>query len=243
MHRMRRYFVSVGLPLTVALILTAPGDRQARAELIQPNAPRTYPEIAGDTDGALSYTYNPTSQTGDLHLANTPLMLAAGPIVADELTIQPNPDGTRSQVLDVTLDSAGKLVAAPGNTYELYGTIVAGGQTYSGLLLKGVPTAFGAQPRDPLDARSSDAFDLGVKITGGQLAAAFGPDAYMQIVPKCESTFTGSFHQSFTSHTPTSTFQAEHAPSASAIPEPTTLALCLAGGCGLAMRRRIRSRQ
>ena len=241
MHRMRRYFVTVGLPLTLALI--ASGDRRARAELIQPNAPRTYPEIASDTDGSLSYTYNPTSQTGDLHLANTPLMLAAGPTVADEVTIQPNTDGTRSQVLDVTLDSAGKLVNAASNTYELYGTIVAGGQTYTGLLLKGVPTAFGSQIHDPLNAQSSDAFDLGVKITGGQLAAAFGPDAYMQIVPKCDSTFTGSFQQNFTSSMPTSTVQAEHAPSAFSIPEPTTLALFLAGGFGLAMRRRMGRRR
>ena len=240
MHRMRFFFALVGLPLALT---AAPTGRQARADLIQTNAPRLYPEIASDDDGSLSYAYNSTSKTGDLHLANTPLMLAAGPAVADEVAITPKSDGTRSQVLDVTLDSAGKLVTSASNTYELYGTIVAGGQTYTGLLLKGVPTAFGSQVHDPLNAQSSDTFDLGVKITGGQLAAAFGPDAYMQIVPKCESTFTGSFAQNFTSGMPSTTVQAEHAPSSSSIPEPTTLALFLAGSFGLAMRRRIRNRR
>ena len=45
------------------------------------------------------------------------------------------------------LDRNGHLVDDPENSYALYGTVVLGGQTFSGLLLEGKPTAFGARAR------------------------------------------------------------------------------------------------
>ena len=38
----------------------------------------------------------------------------------------------------------GVLTAGPSNTYALYGTIIAGGETYTGLLLSGTPKSFGS---------------------------------------------------------------------------------------------------
>ena len=72
----------------------------------------------------------------------------------------------------------------------MYGTVVVGGQTYHGLLLKGTPTSFGSMNRD--------VFDLNMTITGGALQPFFGNDAYLRIAPGGQSTFDGSFTRDFT---------------------------------------------
>src|SRR5207249_2578548 len=156
----------------ILALTTLPG-RPAAADLIRPNASPSYPDIASDVNGVQNFTFHPETQTGVFTVTNTPYLLVGGPSVADEFAILPNSDGVRRQAVSLTLDSSGKLLDDPGNSYELYGTIVTKGQTYSGLLLKGVPTNFGAQDLGPVGIQGTDVYDLDLKITGGALAANF----------------------------------------------------------------------
>jgi hypothetical protein len=233
MHRMR------GLVAQAALILacaTALGI-QAHAELIRPKAVRAYPDIAADINGVQTYTYNPATQTGTFQVTNTPYLLAQGPSNAGESQIQPNDDGTRQQVVSLRLDRNGRLIDDPANSYALYGTVVLGGQTFSGLLLEGKPTAFGAVAPGAatVGTPGTDVFDLSMKITGGALADRFGKDLYMRIIPKA-NTFDGQFTRDFSGSAAKSNTRGYHAPSV--VPEPTPLVFLLACGAGLALWRR-----
>ena len=60
MHRMRCLVAQVGL-ISVALIALA---TEVSAELIRPRAGRAYPDIAAHVHGVQTYTYNPTTRTG-----------------------------------------------------------------------------------------------------------------------------------------------------------------------------------
>ena len=84
--------------------------------------------------------------------------------------MQPEQDGTLTQSLKMKLDRKGRLIESPLNRFEIRGTVVIGERIYEGLLLEGRPTAFGAGGQDVSIARSSDVFDLNMKITGGELA-------------------------------------------------------------------------
>src|SRR5262249_12251372 len=134
MHRMRRLAVTLGL----ALLALAAVDRPASAALIRNPATRSYPDISANINGVVTYTYNSSTGTGNFNATNTPYLIAGGPTSADEFAVTPNADGIRRQSINLTLDSQGNL-SGSGNTYELYGTVSAGGQTFSGLLLKGTP--------------------------------------------------------------------------------------------------------
>jgi hypothetical protein len=221
----------------VAWTVLAAWGSSARADLIRTDAPRAYPDIAADINGVVNYTYNPATRTGVFNITNTPYLLAGGPQTSEEFAVSPTADGVRRQVLNVTLNQNGRLVANPGNRYELYGTVTTGNQTYSGLLLKGTPIAFGSQftPAGPGQPAVS-LFDLNINITGGELASAFGPDVYIQYMPELNNTFQGRFDTGFTAAKATSNTRAYHAPLPFPAPEPTTLALLLAGGAGLAYR-------
>ncbi len=82
--------------------------------------------------------------------------------------------GSKSSPYNDARNSTGRLIAGDSsNSYELRGTVSAGGKTYGGILLTGVPTAFGWNSATTL------IFDLNLKITGGSLAQQFGPDAYL----------------------------------------------------------------
>jgi hypothetical protein len=214
---------------------------------------RAYPDIAADINGVQTYTYNPVTQTGMFQVTNTPYLLALDPSKAGELEIAPNGDGTRRQVVSLMLDRNGRLVDNPENSYALYGTVVLGGQTFSGLLLEGKPTAFGAkvvasaaqadaaQDQDAVAEAevgpAKDVFDLNMKITGGALAGRFGSDLYMRVVAAAD-TFDGQFTRDFWSRAARSNTRTYRV--SKNVPEPSTLLIVLAcvAGLGLWQRRR-----
>jgi len=255
MHRMRSLAARAGVTLVCALASAT----QAPAELIRPKAVRAYPEVAADINGVQTYTYDPVTQTGTFQVTNTPYLLALSPTNTGESPVQPIADGTRRQVVSLTLDRDGHLVDDPENTYALYGTVVLGGETFSGLLLQGKPTAFGAMalereprptersgagPGAPSGAASAgstskDVFDLSMRITGGLLANRFGRDLYMRIAPRVD-TFDGQFTRDFSGSSARSNTWGERA--SRNVPEPSTWIIVLVCGAGLVLwRRRFRS--
>ncbi len=238
MHRMRRFAVLAGLALSVLPLV----GQSASAALIRPSAGRAYPDIAADINGVVSYAYNASTQTGNFHMTNTPYLIAGGSTAAQEYAITPDSDGIRQQIINVTLDKNGNLMAGSSNTYALYGTVVADGQTYSGELLTGTPTKFGSQDLGAVGIEGSDAFDLDIKITGGLLSQFFGDEAYMRLTPELQSTFVGKFDQDFSAAKATSNTRSYNSPQPFPVPEPTTLLVLLAGsGVGLMHRRRMRA--
>jgi hypothetical protein len=239
MHRLCRLAAVSGLVLAS---LAATGQK-ASAALIRNPADRAFPDISANINGVVNYVYDPTTQTGNFHVTNTPYLIAGGPTADQEFAVNPNAsDGVRQQILNVTLDSQGNLVQGGINTYSLYGTINAGGQTFSGLLLQGTPTKFGSLDLGSA-AQGMSVFDLEMNITGGALAKYFGPDAYMRIVPELNSTFQGRFDQNFSAIKATSNTRAYHSPQPFPIPEPTTLLIVLLGGAGVVYRHRSRLRR
>jgi len=235
MHRMHRFAILSGLILTTMSTF----GRPASADLIRNPAGRSYPDISANINGVVNYAYDSSTATGNFHVTNTPYLIAGGKTAATEYAVTPDTDGSRRQVLNVALDSKGNILPGTGNTYELYGTVTAGTQTFSGLLLKGTPTAFGSLDLGSV-ASDSDIFDLEMNITGGALAPYFGSEAYMRITPELESTFTGRFDQNFSASKATSNTRAYHSPQPFPVPEPTTLLVVLAGGLGMAYRHRRR---
>jgi hypothetical protein len=227
-----------GLVASLTFALSAP----ASADLIMPDPARAYPDVAADVNGVVNYTYDPSTQTGDFHVTNTPYLLAGGPTTDAEFNVMPNSNGIRQQIVNIALDQNGNFVSNPGNSYELWGTVTAGGQTYSGLLLKGVPTAFGSQYRPPTGSQGSAIFDMNINVTGGALASAFGRDVYMSIQPELQISFDGNFNKNFSAAKATSNTRAYHAPLPFPAPEPTTMAILLAGGTfGILYRARKRA--
>jgi len=238
MHRMRHYVVLTGLVWASTTLFVS----QATADLIRPAAGRSFPDIAADINGVVRYTFDSSSQTGLFSVTNTPYLIAGGPNSDQEFIIQPNADGVRRQVLTIALDANGNIKADdPANSYELYGTINAGGQTFSGLLLKGTPTDFGSQDLGSVGISGSDAFDAALRIDSGALKPFFGSDTYIRITPELESTFVGLFDRDFSGVKATSNARTYNAPFPFPIPEPTTVLVLLAGGVGL-IRRHRRSR-
>jgi len=235
MHRMRHYVVLTGLVWASTTLFTS----QATAVLIRPAAGRSYTDAAGNINGKVQYTFDSSSQTGIFTMTNTPYLIAGGPNPDQEFVIHPNDDGVRRQVLTVALDANGNILADdPTNNYEMWGTINAGGQTFSGLLLKGAPTLFGYQDLDPVGIPSSDVFDAALRIDSGALKPFFGTDNYIRITPELESTFVGLFDRDFSGVKATSNTRTYNAPFPFPIPEPTTVLVLLAGGVGLIHRRR-----
>lgn len=234
MHRMRRLVAMAGLALA-GLPFWADS---ASAALIKPAAGRAYPDIAGDINGVVQYTYSAANGSGNFHVTNTPYLIAGGPTSAQEYGIVPNENGVRQQIINLTLDKDGNLIAGPSNTYALYGTITAEGQTYSGLLLTGTPKSFGFQDLDSVGVLGSDIFDLEMDVTGGELADFFGAEAYVRITPELQSTFQGRFDESFSASKATSNTRSYNAPQPFPVPEPTALVILAVGGIGGLIHRR-----
>ncbi|CAN5822250.1 hypothetical protein BH23PLA1_BH23PLA1_32770 [soil metagenome] len=216
---------------------------QADASLLKPDATRSYPDIAADINGTVSFD----AETGVFEVINTPYLIAGGNSAASEFPILPTADGVRSQVLRLRLDSSGNLLDDPINTYEMHGHIEANGEVFSGLLLKGNPTDFGYLNLGPVTGSDGtsidlgvDLFDVDVDVTDGALAEFFGDSFYMRITPELESTFNGNFAEDFTALKATSNTRSYVSEHPFPIPEPTTIAVLLAGGLGLAYRHRRR---
>ncbi len=238
MSRMRRVVALTG----VALLSSSLWAGSTTAALIKPEAGRAYPDIAADINGTVSYTYNGSTETGLFQVTNTPYLMAGGPTSALEFAVNPDASGLRQQMLSLNLDKTGALIAGPTNTYALYGSIVSGGETYTGLLLSGTPTAFGFQDLDSVGINAVDVFDVNVQITGGAMADFFGSEAYIRITPELESTFHGSFVENFSAQKATSNTRtySEHQPFP--VPEPTTLVVLALGGLGMIHLHRRRQR-
>ncbi len=243
MHRMR-YFTAL---LTLSAGLLGLAGSPASAALLKPGATRSYPDIAADINGKVMFDYDEASNTGIFNVTNTPYLIAGGSTATSEFAVNPNTDGVRTQVFNIKVDGAGNLVMDAGNTYELYGSITAGDQTFSGLLLKGTPKEFGSLDLDGVLGAGAtsglgvDIFDANIDITGGSLARFFGDSAYLRITPELESTFSGSFSEDFTALKATSNTRAYGSPEPFPIPEPTAVAVLLAGGAGFLYRRRRRA--
>lgn len=236
MDRMRRLVALAGLALVGSALWASP----VSAELIRPAAGRAYPDIAADINGTVNYTFNGSTQTGNFHMTNTPYLIAGGASSSQEYPINPTSGGLRQQVVNVTLDKDGKLISGPSNTYTLYGTVEAAGQTFTGLLLSGTPTSFGFRDLDSVGVPSVDIFDLEVDITGGALKQFFGEEAYIRLTPELDSTFHGSFTTNFSAAKATSNTRSYVSPQPFPVPEPTTLMVFAVAGLGLTQRRRLR---
>jgi PEP-CTERM motif len=237
MHRMRRFLVLVGL--AVSSITFA--SQSASAALLKPNADRSFPDISADINGKVNYTYDSSAGNGLFNVTNTPYLIAGGPTSNLEFNVQPDANGIRQQILNVALDSSGNILANdPRNSYQLFGSVTANGQTFTGLLLQGKATAFGSQDLGSLGIQGTSIFDVNLNITGGALAAYFGADAYMRITPELQSTFTGLFNTDFSAVKATSNTRAYHSPSPFPVPEPATLIVLLAGSAGMVVRHRRR---
>jgi hypothetical protein len=234
MHRMRRLVVLAGLALVSSPLLAG----SASAALIRPSAGRAYPDIAADINGVVSYTWSSSTGTGQFHVNNTPYLIAGGPTSASEFGVAPNGDGIRQQVINLVTDGNGNLLTNATNSYALYGTIVADGQTYQGLLLSGTPTAFGYQDLDSVGIQGSDVFDLEIDVTGGALADYFGSSAYIRVTPELLSTFTGRFDADFSAAKATSNTRSYNSPQPFPVPEPAAVVVLLAGGLGWVHRHR-----
>jgi len=243
MQRMQRDFPRIGLSVWLFVLLGL--GNQVRGDLIRPKAVRSYPDIAGDIVGAQTYTFDPTSKTGVFLVTSEPQLIALGP-GGEMASVTPDQEGTLSQKLRLKLDQNGHVVDNPENRFQLYGSVVIGNQVYRGLLLEGRPTDFGAQLQNGRFITGLDVFDLNLRITGGKLAAAFGPEAYLRIMPQANSTFHGSFAASFSGERPLTSLRAMQKRLPWATPEPAPLVIMLTAGAGLAIRRlalRPKSRQ
>ena len=232
----RRSYLLAGL-LASALLQVAVG---ARGDLIRPTPARGYPEIAGDVSGSQTYSFDPVTKTGTFHVVSSPHALGLGPASENMVPILPNADGTLEQSLRVVLDEKGRLVDLPSNTFQLRGTVVIGGKTFSGLLLEARPVSFGARNRSGTSGSPGmDAFDLDMKITSGELNKVFGPDVYLRIVPQADSTFRGEFTSDFSGERPLTDLRPNaRAPRPHyAVPEPSTILIFLAGSLILMLGR------
>ncbi len=192
MHRMRRFLALTGL---VALWLGLSGPR-ASADLLHPSTdPQTYPDIIANLGKGVSYSYDAGAQQGVFHLKNTAYVLVTGTDASAEWDITPTSDGSRYQMLNVTLDKNGNFVDDPGNLYQLFGTVTANGQTFTGLLLEGKPIDFASSNVGGVTQFQSD-----LKLDGnGALSSFFGPNSFISLIAETGNGFTGlSFQQDFT---------------------------------------------
>jgi hypothetical protein len=239
MQRMHRLSLTAGLTVLFCSTIASTSS----AALLRPNDTRQYPDITAFANGYQTYTYDQKSQTGVFQLSNAPFLLTSGTTSSGgfiESPINATSDNIQSETLTAVLDKDGNLVSSPKNSFQVYGTVVIGGQTYTGLLLSGTPTAFGSQTLKPL-VNNEDLFDLTLKITGGTLASLYGSDAYIRVTSEANSTFDGVFTTDFSSEKVlTNTHPVALLNSASPVPEPAALFVLLAFGAGLFYRGRRR---
>jgi hypothetical protein len=219
------------IAVVVGVIIGLP---RVHGDLIRSNPARSFPGIAGDIVGLQTYRFDPETQTGTFEVQNAPHLVTLGPSAKDMFRMLPKLDGTLTQSLSMKLDRNGRLVQSPDNKFEIHGRVTIGDRTYQGLLLEATPTAFGAGVKREPEQKKSEVFDLNMTITGGELAEAFGSEAYMRIVPQSGSTFNGEFTADFSSEKPMINLQAKPKNVLPApVPEPSILLILLTCGAGL----------
>lgn len=242
MQRMHRSFVVGVFALSLAAFSPA-----ASADLLRPKDTREFPDLTAFANGYQTYSYDSASRTGTFQLANVPFLLTQGKNTDgsfNETNIGKTDDGIQTQKITAVLDANGKLVDSPLNTFQVYGKVVLDGQTYSGLLLQGTPTAFGSQTLKPT-VDGEDLFDMNLQITGGSMADLYGKNAYMRITAEANSTFNGVFTTAFASEKVLTNVHTVSSVLPQPAPEPATLYVLLACGAGLFYRgrRRIAARE
>ena len=238
MQRMHRSLVVAGV---FALIVTSLGQ-SASADLIRPKDTPDFPDLSAFANGYQTYSYDPASQTGLFQINNVPILVTQGKNSDgsfDQANVGATADGIQSQKVTVVLDSTGHLVDSPLNTFQVYGKVVLDGQTYSGLLLQGTPTAFGSQTLKPMVV-GEDLFDMKLQITGGAMADLYGKNAYMRVTAEANSTFDGVFTTAFSSEKVLTNVHSLASGLPQPAPEPATLYVLLACGAGLFYRGRKR---
>jgi len=243
MQRMRN---DTGRVFFVLVLLALEGlGASVRGDLIRPRNARSYPDIAGDMVGEQTYSFDSASQTGVFRVTNAPHVITLEPGGKKMVDVKPDFEGTLNETLQLRLDRDGRLVDQPDNRFELRGSVMIGGKFYEGLLLEGRPTAFGARSQNGRPSQDMGVFDLNMKVTGGKLAEAFGPEAYLRITPRENSTFRGDFSADFSGERPLTSLRAASKDEAIPVPEPTSLIFflaCGAGALGARLRRRGRAR-
>ncbi len=238
MQRMHSFALKFGL---TALIIAAVAP-SAPAALLRPNDTREYPDVTAFANGSQSYVYNQSSQTGVFTLSNVPFLLTSGTTPGGgfvESPVTANADNSLSEKVTAVLDSNGNLVNSSRNSFQIVGTVVIDGQSYSGVLLSGTPTAFGSQTLKPM-VGNEDLFDMTLQITGGSLASLYGPEAYVRVTAEANSTFNGVFTADFSSEKVLTNTHPIISTVPSPAPEPTALVVLLACGAGLLYRGRRR---
>jgi len=252
MHRMRYLVRWLGLVSWSLALVASP----AAADLLRPDAKRSFPDIAADINGRIDFEFDDTTQTGTFQMSNTPFLIAGGPTSDSEFAVLPNSDGVRSQSLTVRLDTQGRVVEHSDNRFEMRGRIVTDTGTFDGVLLAGTPTEFGfldlgplSNPTtDPMAASEApmlgvDIFDTNIEVTGGELAPFFGGTAYLRITPELESTFQGRFTESFSALKATSNVRSYNPQEPFPIPEPSAIAVLIVGGAAVLWNRHGRRRR
>lgn len=237
MHHLIRPITRFGAALTLAFSAFF-GSSEGEAALIRPDARQSFPDLSGDIVGSQTYVFDSVAKVGTFKVNNTPTLLAVGPNASSEHFVLDSAETIRSQSLWLRLDSNGNLLNDPSNSFALYGTVTVGGQTYSGLLLEGIPTQFGWADQNPATPTLS-VYDVNMTLTGGFLKEVYGPDAYLRVIAETESTFAGTFTQNFTGSKALTNLRAYNPPTPNPIPEPSAFVVLLACGvAGLLFRRR-----
>ncbi len=231
MQRMRSVFARTGL-VFLFLFLAGP-PLGARADLIRAAPGRSFPDIAGDLGGSQTYVYDPATQTGTFALINAPHLISLGPSGKETVPMQPDRHGTLTQTLELKLDRSGRLIDSPLNKFEIFGTVIINDKVYEGLLLKGRPTAFGIPGQQRPAVKNPEVFGLNVEIEGGELAATFGAEAYLRIIPQANSTFRGEFTCDFSGEKPLTNLLALDRQLAAPWVGPFSLIAALAGSVGV----------
>ena len=238
MQRMHRFIVAAGVA-TLTILALSP---TASADLLRPKDTQEYPELTAFANGYQTYSYDPNAKVGVFQLSNVPFLLTQGQNSDGTFTqsnVSQTDDGIQSQKVTAVLDSNGHLVDSPLNTFQVYGKVVLDGQTYSGLLLQGTPTAFGSQTLKP-SVVGEDLFDMKLQITGGSMADLYGKNAYMRVTAEANSTFDGIFTEGFSSEKILTNVHTISSLLPQPAPEPATLYVLLACGAGLFYRGRRR---
>ncbi|MBJ6723708.1 SdrD B-like domain-containing protein [Geomesophilobacter sediminis] len=179
-------FNSLALLFAATIVTAFTGTAFAALLGVQPG----YPQISyniGSVTPATTYSYDGT--TGVLTVTAAPLSYRASSTATPVLV-----NGTKSLSITVHLDATGKLIPnVAGDNITVIGTVVAGGQTYTGTLLTGKPTAFGFFN----STTTTDTFDFRFSTTDGTLKSAFtGKDIGVTLTSE-SSTFNGSFAAGF----------------------------------------------